>query len=134
MTTYNKGKGKLVAGSVAAILGIGAIGYGLTTLPEPGNTNVPVKGRSSEAATTRPNSQLTNETESPRTRPTSKRPPIKKPVKPSTSPKPTSTEVYFKSCKDVWNSGDPDGLRKGEPGYRPGLDGDGDGTACENRG
>lgn len=131
MTTYkkSKGKGKLVAGSAVALLGIGAVGYGLASLPEPGNTNVPVKVRPTFSSTYSPSVE---ETSSPTTKPTTKRPPIKKPVKPS--PKPTATEVYFASCEDVWNSGDPDGLRRGEPGYRSGLDGDGDGTACENRG
>lgn len=39
-------------------------------------------------------------------------------------------QVYFKNCDEVWAKvGGP--LKKGEPGYRDGLDRDRDGIACE---
>ncbi|HEX8126188.1 MAG TPA: excalibur calcium-binding domain-containing protein [Allosphingosinicella sp.] len=40
--------------------------------------------------------------------------------------------VYFSGCDEVRAAGlDP--LYEGQPGYRPGMDGDGDGIACEPR-
>ena len=38
--------------------------------------------------------------------------------------------VYFRSCAEAWRAGVAP-IRRGEPGYRPGLDGDNDGVACE---
>ena len=42
------------------------------------------------------------------------------------------TEVYFAKCADARDAGAAP-LHAGQPGYRPGLDGDGDGVACESR-
>lgn len=39
-------------------------------------------------------------------------------------------QVYFKNCDEVWAKLGRS-LKKGEPGYRAGLDRDNDGTACE---
>ncbi|MFJ1460305.1 excalibur calcium-binding domain-containing protein [Nocardia sp. N2S4-5] len=55
-------------------------------------------------------------------------PPAPKPTKP---PAPTSTpKPYYKSCKEAKAAGATP-LHKGDPGYRPGLDGDNNGIACE---
>jgi len=52
--------------------------------------------------------------------------------KPEAAPDPTIVDqsVYYKSCKDAWAAGKAP-IHVGEPGYRPGLDADGDGIACE---
>jgi len=42
------------------------------------------------------------------------------------------TDVYFAKCADARAAGAAP-LHLGQPGYRPGLDGDGDGVACESR-
>lgn len=41
-----------------------------------------------------------------------------------------SEDVYFSSCKDAKAQGYRR-IRQGQPGYRSGLDRDGDGVACE---
>ncbi|MDW5327851.1 excalibur calcium-binding domain-containing protein [Plantactinospora sp. KLBMP9567] len=50
-------------------------------------------------------------------------------------PKPTSKAppkpVYYRNCSAVHDAGKAP-LRKGQPGYRAGLDRDGDGRACES--
>ncbi|MEV0296922.1 excalibur calcium-binding domain-containing protein [Nocardia sp. NPDC050710] len=38
--------------------------------------------------------------------------------------------MYYKSCKEARAAGAAP-LRRGDPGYRAGLDSDGDGVACE---
>jgi len=38
--------------------------------------------------------------------------------------------VYFRNCKEAWAAGAAP-LYRGQPGYRPEMDGDGDGIACE---
>ena len=47
-------------------------------------------------------------------------------------PDPTAVEqsVYYTSCKEAWAAGTAP-VHAGQPGYRTGLDGDGDGIACE---
>jgi hypothetical protein len=39
-------------------------------------------------------------------------------------------DTYYKNCAQAWAAGVAP-LHKGDPGYRPGLDRDGDGIACE---
>lgn len=43
---------------------------------------------------------------------------------------PVPSGVYFRNCKEAWAAGAAP-LRRGQPGYRPEMDGDGDGIACE---
>lgn len=38
--------------------------------------------------------------------------------------------VYFARCAEAWDAGVAP-IYRGQPGYRPGLDGDDDGIACE---
>lgn len=45
-------------------------------------------------------------------------------------PTTANTSVYFPNCKAAKAAGAAP-LHAGDPGYRPGLDGDGDGVACE---
>lgn len=40
-------------------------------------------------------------------------------------------EAYYRSCSDAWDAGAAPPLYQGDPGYRSGLDRDGDGIACE---
>jgi len=53
---------------------------------------------------------------------------------PSTTTSPTTTTtgsgVYYKNCKAACAAGAAP-IRRGQPGYRPELDRDGDGIACE---
>ena len=46
------------------------------------------------------------------------------------SPSPQPDQVYYKNCAAVRAAGKAP-LHRGEPGYRPGLDRDNDGIACE---
>lgn len=53
----------------------------------------------------------------------------------SPQPEPTtqsSPDVYFSSCREAREAGAAP-MREGQPGYRPGLDGDRDGIACERQ-
>ena len=51
---------------------------------------------------------------------------------PQPAPKPVPSERYYSNCRDVWNTiGRP--IHRGDPGYRSGLDRDGDGVGCEKR-
>lgn len=43
---------------------------------------------------------------------------------------PAPAELYFRNCKEAWAAGAAP-LRRGQPGYRPEMDGDRDGIACE---
>jgi len=43
---------------------------------------------------------------------------------------PARSSVYYETCADARAAGAAP-LHRGEPGYRPGLDKDGDGVACE---
>ncbi|MEN3610104.1 excalibur calcium-binding domain-containing protein [Plantactinospora sp. ZYX-F-223] len=62
-------------------------------------------------------------------------PPATTAAAPPPPPKPTSKAppkpVYYKNCSAVRDAGEAP-LRKGQPGYRAGLDRDGDGRACES--
>jgi hypothetical protein len=49
---------------------------------------------------------------------------------PRATPRPRSTSVYYVNCAAVRAAG-ADPIRKGQPGYRAGLDRDGDGVGCE---
>lgn len=53
-------------------------------------------------------------------------------AKPATTV-PATTGTYYGSCDDVRAAGAAP-LRRGEPGYRPGLDRDNDGIACDTQG
>jgi hypothetical protein len=53
------------------------------------------------------------------------------PTTTTTAPAPTSgSGTYYKSCKEACAAGVAP-IYKGQPGYRSGLDRDGDGIACE---
>lgn len=41
-------------------------------------------------------------------------------------------DVYFRNCSEARAAGRED-IRRGQPGYRPALDRDNDGVACESR-
>lgn len=43
---------------------------------------------------------------------------------------PPARYVYYPNCTAAWNAGAAP-IYYGEPGYRSGMDGDGDGIACE---
>ncbi|MDO5031285.1 excalibur calcium-binding domain-containing protein [Corynebacterium sp.] len=57
--------------------------------------------------------------------------PAPKPA-PHPAPAPAPSAPYYQNCKAVWNDlGRP--IRSNDPGYRSGLDRDGDGIGCESR-
>lgn len=62
------------------------------------------------------------------------RPATRAPAPRSGSPphvrRPAPSGVFFRNCKEAWAAGAAP-LRRGQPGYRPEMDGDGDGIACE---
>jgi hypothetical protein len=63
-------------------------------------------------------------------KPAVKKPAVKKPaVKKPAVKKPAGT-TYYANCDAVRAAGAAP-LHRGQPGYRPGLDRDGDGVACE---
>jgi endonuclease YncB( thermonuclease family) len=49
---------------------------------------------------------------------------------PSPPPRAGPSTTYYSNCKEAWASGAAP-LHRGQPGYRPEMDGDGDGIACE---
>ncbi|NMM87965.1 nuclease [Rhodococcus sp. SRB_17] len=51
---------------------------------------------------------------------------------PAPAPAPGNTGAYFKNCTAAWDAGAAP-LYRGNPGYRPELDRDSDGKACEVR-
>jgi endonuclease YncB( thermonuclease family) len=58
-------------------------------------------------------------------------PPAPQPVQPAPQPQPEQpASVYYANCDAVRAAGKAP-LHAGQPGYRPGLDRDGDGTACD---
>ncbi len=58
--------------------------------------------------------------------------PPAQPSPPDQPAPPGGPAPYYDNCTDAWNAGAAP-LHRGEPGYRPGLDRDGDGIACEQR-
>lgn len=54
-----------------------------------------------------------------------------RPIEPrSATAAPPGTGSYFRNCKEAWAAGAAP-IHRGQPGYRPEMDGDGDGIACE---
>lgn len=91
-----------------------------TTASEPTTTTEPT---TSTSETTRE----THSTEPPRS---SDRPPAPERTPETTEPRaPEGPEVYYRNCGEVRRRG-IDGLRPGDPGYRPGLDHNSSGVAC----
>ena len=68
-------------------------------------------------------------TEAPMQAPAAEAPSAEAPAAP-VSEAPAQSSVYYKNCDAVRAAGAAP-LHRGEPGYRPGLDSDGDGVACE---
>lgn len=52
------------------------------------------------------------------------------PANPPTAGSPRPTSVYYRNCAEARAAGAAP-IYRGQPGYRPGLDRDGDGVACE---
>lgn len=50
---------------------------------------------------------------------------------PAPPPEDESDDIYYANCTEARNAGAAP-LHRGDPGYRKGLDRDGDGTACES--
>lgn len=59
--------------------------------------------------------------------------PVARAAPSTTTPSPaptTGSSVYYKNCAEACADGVAP-IYRGQPGYRPGLDRDGDGIACE---
>jgi hypothetical protein len=56
--------------------------------------------------------------------------PAPAPAGPATAAPATDSSVYYAGCNEVRAAGKAP-LHAGDPGYRIGMDGDGDGVACE---
>lgn len=130
------GVGVLLIGCVAGIAALGGgsgdepdvivsatadragVGQLASTTPPPAATT-PAAATSEPAPTTKP--------------PVSKKPPAPKTTKPKPPPPPDDEpdDVYYANCAEVRAAGAAP-LHRGEPGYRSGLDRDGDGVACES--
>ena len=114
---------------------IGAIGAAITGLPAGGSEVVPVPGAKcppEPVPVTLP-VPLLPEAPPPPTE-TSQVPPPPPPTPPPTQPQPyvppPASSVYYSSCADARAAGAAP-LHQGDPGYRSGLDRDGDGIACD---
>jgi len=59
-------------------------------------------------------------------------PPRDPPARERPRPEAASSTVYFANCAEARAAG-RENIRRGEPGYRPALDRDNDGIACESR-
>ena len=68
-------------------------------------------------------------TEAPAQAPAAEAPAQQAPAQP-VQQAPAQSSVYYETCADARAAGAAP-LHRGEPGYRPGLDRDGDGVACE---
>jgi Excalibur calcium-binding domain len=62
--------------------------------------------------------------------PTTTKPPTTKPPKTATQPAPPVEDAYYASCAEAIKAGKAL-IRRGQPGYRLGLDRDNDGIACD---
>lgn len=76
-----------------------------------------------------PFAPTTEQTESPTTAPNTTEPPTTAARRTT----PSTTATYYANCDEVRQAGKAP-LRRGDPGYRSGLDRDGDGTACDTEG
>jgi Excalibur calcium-binding domain len=65
----------------------------------------------------------------PRSKSPTQAPPAPVPTSQEQAP-PEGPEPYYRNCSEAWKAGAAP-LHRGEPGYRRGLDSDGDGIACE---
>jgi hypothetical protein len=109
-----------------------------TTLPRPTTTEyiAPTTTTTTEAPTTTTAAPTTTTTEY--TRPTTAysppttayRAPVYSPPPTDTPPTTAGSSVYYSNCADARAHGAAP-IYQGQPGYRPGLDRDGDGIACE---
>lgn len=59
-------------------------------------------------------------------------PPRREPARPRPETSRPAQGVYFRNCSEARDAG-RENIRRGEPGYRPALDRDNDGIACEAR-
>jgi len=53
-----------------------------------------------------------------------------RPRAPVVAERPARSQVYYRNCREAWAAGAAP-IRRGQPGYRPEMDGDNDGVACE---
>ncbi len=112
--------------SVFAVLVLA--GCGTNARPQ---QKIPVPGPTSPvAATTKTARPTTHRAVKPSSRPPASVRPVKPSLPKGIPPKPKPAAVYYANCAAARAAGAAP-LHRGDPGYRTGLDRDGDGTACE---
>lgn len=85
---------------------------------------------STTTTTTSPPTTTTTTTTTTTAPPTTTTEPPPPQTEPPTTTSPPSADVYYANCTEARAAGAAP-LHRGEPGYRAGLDRDGDGVACE---
>lgn len=124
--------------SCCAGLGIGSVGGGSDeAAPAPRETvteTITVTVTPSPVPTTEPPATVQPFAGVPSSKPAAKpvvpKPAAKKPVTPKRAPAPKPPSSYYANCTAARAAGVTP-LHAGDPGYRRGLDRDGDGVACE---
>ncbi len=125
----------LVAGLVAAlVLPGGDDGSTDAATPRPTTTVSTTSSTTTAPPTTTTTARPTTTTTAPPTTTTTAPPTTITTAPPTTTttapPTTTVPDVYYESCIDAWAAGAAP-IERDEPGYRPGLDRDHDGVACE---
>lgn len=102
--------------------------------PESTTTTTPAPTTTTTTTTTTPPPSPPTEPVVPVQPPAPKPPPVQpppvEPPPPAEPPPAEPADAYYKNC-DAARAAGAAPLHRGEPGYRAGLDRDGDGTACE---
>jgi hypothetical protein len=114
-----------VAALALTCCGAGAIGKMLTDRPEGAAVDRPQAVAADDTTPAAPPAASSTPTSTP----TASTPAPTATTAPATAP----TSVYYANC-DAARAAGAAPLRRGEPGYRPPLDGDNDGVACETGG
>ncbi|GAB2650064.1 excalibur calcium-binding domain-containing protein [Kribbella swartbergensis] len=91
-----------------------------TTAPTPQRTHEPSRTPTSATSTEPPSPEPS----------TPKQSSTPKPIDPTTAPTTTTAAIVYRNCAEVRAAGKAP-LHRGDPGYSPDLDRNGDGTACD---
>ncbi|MDX5456987.1 excalibur calcium-binding domain-containing protein [Micromonospora tulbaghiae] len=126
----------LVSGVAVLTCCGGLLGIGIAAGPAAEPSKAPEKAVAQEVptvtvpTTAAPTPEVSTVSPEPSPSPTTAAPTTAKPASKPSPRKTTAPAVYYKNCDAVRAAGKAP-LRRGEPGYRTGLDRDLDGEACE---
>ena len=126
----------LVSGVAVLTCCGGLLGIGMAAGPATESDKAPEKAVAQEVptvavpTTAAPTPEVSTVSPEPSPSPTTAAPTTAKPAAKPSPRKTTAPAVYYKNCDAVRAAGKAP-LRRGEPGYRTGLDRDLDGEACE---